>query len=95
MPPKGSPLASDGEVVHKVLPWLNRALGYISRPVCPASSYLPDPMPTPQEISMLVGTNDYFRERSTVGILDLPVDGEIVFHMVDHFDKDCVILSGN
>ena len=61
MPPKGAPLASDGEVVHIALSWLNRALGYICRPIRPTGTYLPDPMPVIRRKPKSEGMNNYLK----------------------------------
>lgn len=45
MPPKCSSLSCEGKIVHIHLARLNRALGYVCRPISPACSQLSDSMP--------------------------------------------------
>ena len=48
MPPEGSPLASECEVVHINLSGLNWTLCYVCRTVRPPRPQLSDPVPVPQ-----------------------------------------------
>ena len=45
MPPEGTALAGQGVVVCVDLSWLDRALGYVSRPIGPSCSHLSHTVP--------------------------------------------------
>ena len=95
VPPKRAPLARDGKVVYVLLPWLNWALCNVRRPIGPARSKLSHSVPFSNilefqklENSSYVKKNKKERKRR-----DWPMDGEIVFDVVDHLDQNGVVLS--
>lgn len=45
VPPERSPLAGEGEVVDVALPWIDRALRYVRRPVGPPRPKLSNAVP--------------------------------------------------
>lgn len=89
MPPESSSLPNYSEIVDISLAGLNRALSYIGRTIGPSAAELSNSMPVIPKPVLIKNMNYNITNNSST----IPMQADIVLHMVHHFDDQPVSLS--